>query len=323
MTYTRGGPLWTQEEESLLRQYYGTIDAKEISERYLPNRNHKALHQKAWMLGLKSSRKHKLHHTIKIDYFKNITPESAYWGGFLAADGSIIKDPNKPNTYRLCLALSVKDEEHLKLFQKTMGHTGKIGYIHHAERLYKGRVMKAFSSCFVNICQASHMREDLAKLGIIPNKTKRLPPPILDSNVLRLAFLKGYICGDGCISMTVEDRVHIGITSSCKVILDWFKALVDELFPFSYMDRTHSVVTKNKESDSWQYNINGNRALRIISILSKIPTPCLKRKWENARLLEMIEESKIKHPTMWSVHLPIEDEIASFLAKSENSKIPV
>lgn len=171
--------------------------------------------------------------------------------------------------------------------------------------------------CFVNICQAGRFVDDLAKLGIIPDKTKRIPPPQLESDLLKLAYLRGYIDGDGhtCVCDGAErESFHLGVASSCQAILLWFKALCDRIFPFSYMDRDYSEVNEDNTNGAWHYNINGHRALRIISILSRIPTPELARKWKKPRLLELIEESKVSHPAIWAQRLPIEDEIDAYLS---------
>ncbi len=311
------GPPWSTQEDLILAQSYGQMPVKAIlgANPALSGRSPHALYQRANKLGLKSPIKHRLHHTIRLDFFKVPTIESAYWAGFLAADGCLVKDPNKPNTYRLCLSLAVKDEAHVRLFQKTMGHTGEVGYIHHEARDWDGYPMKAFSTCFVNICQAGRFVDDLARLGLIPDKTKRLPPPQLESDLLRLAYLRGYIDGDGCLAVcdcVDGERFNIGIVSSCQSILEWIKQLVDRVFPISYRGTTTSV-NRSTSSDVWDYKVNGHRALRIVHILSRIPTPELARKWRQPRLLAMIEASQLSHPSIWSTRLPIEDEIDRFL----------
>lgn len=314
------GPAWSNQEDLLLEQSYGKIPVKAIlaANPALLGRSPHALYQRAVKLGLKSGIRHRLHHTIRLDFFKRPTLEAAYWAGFLAADGSLVQGANRPNTYRLCLAVAVKDEEHLKLFQRTMGHTGKIGYVHHPAGRIGDHDIAASSMCFVNICQAGRFVGDLARLGIIPDKTKRIAPPQLEGNLLKLAYFKGYLDGDGCLSITEHeggiDRLHLQIVSSSRAILLWSKNLIDQLFPFSYMDRPYSEVNENAASETWQYNITGYRALRIVHLLSRIPTPELARKWQKPRLLEMIEESKVSHPAIWSERLPIEDEIDRHLA---------
>lgn len=313
------GPPWSIQEDLLLEQNYGKVPVKAIliANPALSGRSPHALYQRAFKLGLRSGIRHKLHHTIRLDFFKQPTLEAAYWAGFLAADGSLVQGVNRPNTYRLCLSISVKDEAHLKLFQQTMGHTGKIGYIHHPVGQIQGHDIAASSMCFVNICQAGKFVDDLARLGIIPDKTKRIAPPQLKNDLLKLAYVKGYIDGDGCLCVAntaTGDKFHVGIISSCRPILVWIKELIDRLFPFSYMNRAYSDVNENTASETSQYNISGHRAFRVISILSRIPTPGLARKWQKPRLLEMIEESKASYPAIWAERLPIEDEIDRHLA---------
>ena len=265
-------------------------------------------------IGLKSGLKHKLYNNIKLDYFKNITLESSYWCGFLAADGCLVQNKSKPNTYRLCLSVSIKDEEHLKLFQTAMGHDRPITHFKPKGGVVDGRQIEGGGMCFINICQASHFVGDLAAMGIIPNKTKRIPPPRLKDNLLKLAWIKGYIDGDGHLGVTAEDRVNVGISSSCETILHWIKKEIDDMFPTSYLYREYSSVNK-APNEAWYYSIVGYRAFRVIDALSLLPTPYLARKWERPRLIELMAEAKINphFAAAWAKKLPIEDEIHACL----------
>jgi hypothetical protein len=131
-----------------------------------------------------------------------------------------------------------------------------------------------------------------------------------------LAWIKGYVDGDGCLSITNDHKVCMGIISSCPAILHWIKATIDPLFPTSYLDREYSNVNKNA-TESWQYNVAGYRAFRVIDILSRLPIPELARKWKRPRLLELMAEAKA-NPSFaeaWAIRLPIEDEIDNYLRK--------
>lgn len=227
-----------------------------------------------------------------------------------------MKSPNKTNTYNLHLALSKKDEEHVKLFQKTMGHTGKLKYIYNDSSVICGRKIAAVTMCSVTICQAGRFKDDLANLGVIQNKTKRIPPPRLDTDLLKLSYIRGYIDGDGSLAITNNKLFGLSFVSSCEGILFWIKEAIDRIFPISYMERDFSTLHRSVSSEAYQYRISGHRALRIVSVLSRVPTPELARKWKQPRLWELIEESKASYPEMWSIRLPIEDEIDAFLANT-------
>jgi len=64
-------------------------------------------------------------HALREDAFDVITEESAYWVGFLMADGCISDQPNRTTALRLSLQRS--DENHVKKFSEFLGYTGKIG----------------------------------------------------------------------------------------------------------------------------------------------------------------------------------------------------
>ena len=57
------------------------------------------------------------------DYFKVFTPQSAYWAGFIAADGSI-KERGKSKA--LIIGLSNVDRNHLQKFKEDIEYSGTI-----------------------------------------------------------------------------------------------------------------------------------------------------------------------------------------------------
>lgn len=314
---------WTPENDHCLRQHYGVISISQmIALNILPGRTERAIRLRAFRIGLKS----KLHYVTpashRHDFFATHTAESAYWAGFLAADGSLIKSPNKPNTYRLCLSLASKDEDHLMLFKRTMRHTGKVTTAINKDNMVIRRNPDAPRTVMkmINLCQVGRFLKDLEALGIIPNKTRRIPPPLLVDPLLRLAYLKGYIDGDGSLAVGLTGdkigNVTISLVSSCRVILEWFKTVIDELFPTSYLNREYSNFRPSDNSDAWTYAINGYRALRIIEALQCLPTPELARKWRNPAVLEAIQQGR-QNPLWaeeWGKRLPIDDAIDAHLA---------
>lgn len=312
------GKTWEPHEDAILHEWIGKIRISDMVEKnILPGRTLSAISGRMKKIGLKSGLKNTLY-KMDLEFFKTPNVENCYWSGFLCADGAIIKDKNKPNGCRLTLCISVKDESHLVKFKEAIKHNGVIKYKTQIFNLESSSSHgKSFDFCWLDVCQASRFLNDMEQYGLIPNKTKRLAPPRLANDLLKLAYLRGYIDGDGyttVISLEGRDRLTIGITSSCKAILDWIKDLVDHNFPVQYFDRAYSSVTRNSSSNSWQYNVSGYRALRLAEVLIKIPTPVLDRKWNRDDLRALMTTSKLQRPEWWAVRLPIEDEVDAYLA---------
>lgn len=123
-----------------------------------------------------------------LDYFKNIdTKEKAYWLGFLYADGCVNIDKRK-DAKRLIIGLSIKDEEMINRFLKTIDSDTK-------KRLKDSTIEVTIGSN--QICN------DLIKYGCVPRKSKIVEIPKLDSRYLYLAFLLGYFDGNGQQKTTV------------------------------------------------------------------------------------------------------------------------
>ena len=104
------------------------------------------------------------------------TEEKAYWLGFLYADGCIFKHGN---SYKLQLALSSKDEDHVIKFTNFIGRNTKC----HT----KGNV----SRCSI---QNSHLCNTLINYGCVPKKSCILQFPeksIFQKEDLIYDFIRG------------------------------------------------------------------------------------------------------------------------------------
>ncbi len=123
--------------------------------------------------------KHK--YTCDSSFFNTLTPISAYWAGFIAADGAL--------SYRdrsLNIGLSESDTEHLQKFLKAIKSDSKIFYT------------KSNNSAHAYIC-STELFNSLVRIGIIPNKSLRLKD-IKIPHYLASHFIRGVFDGDGSIS---------------------------------------------------------------------------------------------------------------------------
>lgn len=125
-------------------------------------------------------------YNIDHNYFSNITTVNQAWLlGFLASDGYIHKNDNG-----IKIGLQQKDREILETIKKEIKSEHPIrGYT----------TKKGYHVCEI-VWSSEQQKKDLAKYGIINRKTYsgvRLPQ--FDNDNLTLAYILGYIDGDGSI----------------------------------------------------------------------------------------------------------------------------
>jgi hypothetical protein len=121
-------------------------------------------------------------------FFNELNEKSAYWLGFIYADGYISKTENC-----IRITLSVKDEGHLLKFKNDIQSESPITY--HMNRYSENYPLtkKARVSIF-----SKQIKEDLSKLGCNPKKSLNCRFPELPQNLIP-HFIRGYFDGDGSV----------------------------------------------------------------------------------------------------------------------------
>ena len=115
--------------------------------------------------------------------------EQAYWLGFLYADGNIRKERNE-----ISLDLKEEDLETIKAFHSFCNNQNKI-----RQHIIK-KENKVFIS-YVSSFSSEKTKNNLIALGCVPQKSLKLtfPHESIIPDCFLLAFVKGYIDGDGSI----------------------------------------------------------------------------------------------------------------------------
>ncbi len=217
----------------------------------------------------------KTKYTFDEDFFSTFTPQSCYWAGFIAADGCIQDDKH------LSIKLTRKDKPHLERFSTDLGYTGVI---------YEGSGKNNFgigkekyntghhSHCTFWLGNAQKLIHDLQQnFNIGPRKSTSYTHPDGLTDDQALAFIKGYIDGDGHIQRGKRTRITICGT---KETLEWIKGVFDRLFPPRSLNGLVAGVRQHSQSSNlWMYEVGHNRATQILESLSSLETPALKRKW--------------------------------------------
>lgn len=147
--------------------------------------SHTAIWYRLNVLGIERRASRDACRTYVIDahYFHEIdTPEKAYWLGFFAADGNIIRTGIR-------LALGRKDDAHVVAFVKAISAEHPI----YRDLNSKGRPQTRVQiGCY-------QMAADLAHLGIIQRKSYNLEYPPIPADLNR-HFIRGYFDGDGSVN---------------------------------------------------------------------------------------------------------------------------
>lgn len=187
--------------------------------------------------------------------FDVITEESAYWLGFLMADGCVsVRVRQQMPT----LSLEIKDLDHLEKFKKFMDSKHKIGHRRNVYSLH---------------FRARGIKDRLATFGIVPNKS-------LNAKVIGLQnnrhFWRGIIDGDGCIG-----TYKAGLT----LVMNGSKDLCDQFYNFVMIICPNIKATVRKMTDGNLYVLQtaGKIAKELIRFLYADSSIYLDRKFELAK----------------------------------------
>ena len=209
-------------------------------------------------------------------FFSNDSEVSAYWAGFLAADGFI--HDNKPT---ISLNLGAKDLDHLIKFASIFGREDHI------------RRNKINNSYYLNLYNATELIEELkAKYNITYKKTFTLQPPKVKNDSHKKAFIAGYIDGDGCIAYESTGKgskiLRLTILGT-NPLLAWIKEYFD-----SFTEKPTNKLEKHK--NIFRYRVSGKQALEVIKSLYSETLPLMERKWSvNLDVPYYIEDKELEY----------------------------
>lgn len=205
------------------------------------------------------------------DAFSSLTPDSAYWIGFLLADGCVMKRPGRSAT--LALALAIVDAHHVRRFADFIGIRDNVSLA--------GGVARITTS-------SPQIISDIAAFGVIPGKTisAAIPTSLNDD----LNFWRGFIDGDGWISTSSEGFPVLGACGTwevCQSFAEWAARNVG----------SRAKPHKIKDRACHQVTIHGNGAGRLIGLLYTDAGTSLPRKAAKAAVLydRLAKESRSEH----------------------------
>ena len=222
-------------------------------------------------LNLKITNTNRVNRRIKSDYFSIIdNPIKAYWLGFLYTDGSV---DHYGATGRIRLQLQEKDLEILEKFKEDLCIDSKIIY----------DVRKNSTCCSVEFVD-EQIFNDLAKYGIIPNKTylvDSIPYEKIPSQYLK-AYALGLYDGDGSLSYSNDfsTDVTLSYTAYSEQEVKDFQFLINNFIK-------NEKTNKNIFTTAWHTQWRGR--LQVLNILDELYSSCprfLKRKYDKYIILK-------------------------------------
>lgn len=227
--------------------------------------------------------------------FDKITEESAYWIGFLMADGCIIVD-KRSDSKKVCVVLQKNDVGHLVSFKKFLQSEQIIRF--------EDKVINGWNSqgmARLNIC-CTELANKLEKYGIIPRKSMIEEVRLLENNK---NFWRGMIDGDGWV--LIENRFRrlangsrkefrqpvIGLCGSYRM-MEQFSCFVKNYVPdFCYKIRRNNSI--------WRLSINGIPAVKVIKGLYESCSIALRRKQLVADEIMKMYENKSLDKKVWKI----------------------
>lgn len=166
--------------------------------------------------------------------FDELNECSAYWLGFLYADGYVRMKDGKSG--ELKIKLKDTDKSHIEKFLNDIN----------CQKPIKCGVENKSKFCSVTI-YSNHLIKRLFDLGCVNNKTQKIRLPKLEEPLMS-HFIRGYFDGDGSI-FKVKNRPNSFTISICSNV-EFNNNLIDYLgYGTSYHSENYSVVKINKIVD--------------------------------------------------------------------------
>jgi hypothetical protein len=196
--------------------------------------------------------------------FEKVSDLASYWAGFIAADGNI-KQP-KYGQKILTLTIAERDQNHLKKFRK---------FIQSNKPIYKYK-----NGAYSFEVSSNKICEDLLKnFSVDAKKTLTLKFPNLKLQH-RLAFIIGYIDGDGCLYIDKKtNRLSLSIVGTQDVLRS-----IEITFNRILGITTKRTLYSKNDNEIYDIRWNNKQAREIVSYLRSTAqeTPSLDRKWNKA-----------------------------------------
>lgn len=193
------------------------------------------------------------------EFFATLSPISAYWAGFIAADGCL--------TYKgkiLSIGLNKRDKEHLNKFAKAIKTNAQLGFV------------SSNDSVHINI-SSEKIFDSLLNLGITPKKSLSISNVNIPHHLMS-HFIRGVFDGDGYIGGKKVTHIQFFISGN-RPFLQQIQDILVEKCGINKVNLYPLYPLNNNKGYKLQYT--GSQIFRILDFLYKgsLPQARLERKY--------------------------------------------
>lgn len=263
---------WTEENIEFLKNNYGILSLSEIAK--CLNTTKSSIACKSTRLGLTKK------NNGNVNIFEKInTEESAYWLGFIYADGYIVKNIKDKNhcNYELGIELNSIDIKHLSKFNSIFNNyykiESKVKNMNSIDILNNKEIShRTHETCLIRIYNKKIV-EDLINNDLVQNKTNSDIFPKIEDDEMFLHFLRGYIDGDGSYVIDKNGRIKISIAGNNEKCFIYILKRLRDKYNINgnyYKDRSCFKLQISKKED----------VLKLIDLLFDNANIYLDRKFE-------------------------------------------
>jgi hypothetical protein len=246
--------VWTGLELEFLKEYYPTAKREFLLEA-LPDWSWEQIVSGAGNHGIRRKR---VYSKSILDFSIIDTQEKAYFVGFAAADGCIVKSKEYEDYYRFIISLSIVDYAFLEGLKNLIYPDSKL------REEEKGKMVR-FSIGDVVFCK------QLMKHGIVPQKTHIVGPPEKLPVALIPHYIRGYFDGDGCAYIDKRNYLHCSLVGSKKIIM-----FIHNEFHDIYKNSCKVRKTRN----SFVISYGAHTGIEFAAYIYKDATIYLERKYQ-------------------------------------------
>lgn len=257
--------LPSQDKYNVLSKYKAGMSARALSKLYHVNKESMVRLLKRNNIRIR----HQPHYTINHKFFDILDVKSAYWLGFILADGSVSVKKNRAGgtTHRLRIKLKASDSKHIRKFLDDIN----------CNRLVKKcigiAIGKSHRQARVNIGN-KYMVNRLINLGVVQNKTLTATVPKISTHLYK-HFWRGFIDGDGWI----QPPSRLGLIGN-KNIVNSFVQYLHTLGINEYLLRKH-----HSTSGIFVINLRKDATKIVTTELYQDSNIHLNRKYKRAMLI--------------------------------------
>jgi hypothetical protein len=227
---------------------------------------------------------------INDNFFSDLTLENCYWGGMLASDGCIHAKS------KVSLVLQGSDIEHVRKLAKCANIPTENIKVKKISYVKQNGENSTVAGLYITSRQ---WVEDLNFwFNITPNKTLTLQPPDIENKNDIVAFLAGFIDGDGYIKVQKRNNstwLSLSITSANLKFLQWVNNFIENNYLDSKKKGVTGVPIKQKsKKHCYEYSFGGVKAVKFANDVLSLDLPLLNRKWDKVIEFLLTSDAKVK-----------------------------